>query len=72
MEPVTQSRSKLVSSTKDAQNASGLFSSESVLNILRLILAGAPLAEVLTIIVQLVESSGDGTLCTIWLPHEDG
>jgi formate hydrogenlyase transcriptional activator len=72
MESVTQSRSELVSSTKDAQNASGLFSSESVLNILRLILAGAPLAEVLTIIAHLVESSGDGTLCTIWLPHEDG
>jgi formate hydrogenlyase transcriptional activator len=52
--------------------ASGLLSSESVLNILRLILAGAPLAEVLTIIAQLVESRGDGTLCTIWLPHEDG
>jgi formate hydrogenlyase transcriptional activator len=72
MESVTQSRSKLVSSTKDAQNTSDLLSSESVLNILRLILAGAPLAEVLTIIAQLVESSGDGTLCTIWLPHQDG
>jgi len=72
MESVTQSSSKLNLSTKDAQNASGLFSSESVLNILRLILAGAPLAGVLTIIAQLVESSGDGTLCTIWLPHEDG
>ncbi|XCB35620.1 sigma 54-interacting transcriptional regulator [Tunturibacter psychrotolerans] len=43
-----------------------------MLNTLRLILTGAPLAEVLTIIAQLVESSGDGTLCTIWLPHEDG
>src|SRR5580698_698935 len=72
MESVTQSRSKLVSSMKDARNASGLLSSESVLNTLRLILAGAPLAEVLTIIAHLVESSGDGTLCTIWLPHEDG
>lgn len=72
MESVTQSASKLVSSIKDAQNASGLLSSEAVLDILRLILAGAPLAEVLTIIAQLVESPGDGTLCTIWLPHEDG
>jgi formate hydrogenlyase transcriptional activator len=27
---------------------------------------------VLTIIAQLVESPGDGTLCTIWLPHDDG
>ena len=72
MESATQSAPDVVLSTKDAQNASGLLSSESVLNILRLILAGAPLAEVLTIIAQLVESSGDGKLCTIWLPHEDG
>jgi formate hydrogenlyase transcriptional activator len=59
-------------SIKDAQNESGLVSSESVLNILRLTLAGAPLVEVLTIIAQLVESRGDGTLCTIWLPNDDG
>lgn len=45
---------------------------ESVLNILQLILAGSPLSEVLTIIAQLVEARGDGTLCTIWLPDEDG
>jgi formate hydrogenlyase transcriptional activator len=72
MESLTQSSPKHNLSTKDAQTASGLLSSESVLNTLRLILTGAPLAEVLTIIAQLVESSGDGTLCTIWLPHEDG
>src|SRR6185437_9126133 len=72
MESVTQYRSKLVSTTKDAHNEIGSFSSESVLNTLRLILAGAPLAEVLTMIAQLVESLDDGTLCTIWLPHEDG
>jgi formate hydrogenlyase transcriptional activator len=45
---------------------------EKVLNILKLILAGSPLSEVLTIIAQLVESQGDGTLCTIWLPDNDG
>jgi formate hydrogenlyase transcriptional activator len=72
MESLTQTSPKHNLSTKDAQTASGLLSSESVLNTLRLILTGAPLAEVLTIIAQLVESSGDGTLCTIWLPHEDG
>ena len=72
MESPAQTRSKPVPSTKDAQNPSGLLSSEAVLNILRLILAGAPLAEVLTIIAQLVETPGDGTLCTIWLLHEDG
>ena len=45
---------------------------EIVLNLLKLILAGSPLSEVLTIIAQLVESQGNGTLCTIWLPDEDG
>src|SRR3984957_13998031 len=72
MECATQSARKLNMSTNDAPFASDLLSSESVLYILRLILTGAPLAEVLTIIAQLVESPGDGTLCTIWLPHEDG
>jgi formate hydrogenlyase transcriptional activator len=51
---------------------SGLFPSEAVLNILRLIFAGALLAEVLTIVAQLVESRDDGTLCSIWLPTDDG
>jgi formate hydrogenlyase transcriptional activator len=72
MESAKQSPAQLVLSEKDPRNDSGLFSSESVLNILRLILAGAPLVEVLTIIAQLVESRGDGTLCTIWLPDDDG
>ena len=55
-----------------AQNELGFFSSESVLNILKLILAGSELSEVLTIIARLVESQGNGTLCTIWLPDADG
>jgi formate hydrogenlyase transcriptional activator len=46
--------------------------SEAVLNILKLILAGSPLPEVLAIIARLVESHGNGTLCTIWVPDEDG
>jgi formate hydrogenlyase transcriptional activator len=54
------------------QSQSDFFSSESVLNILKLILAGSELPEVLTIIARLVESQGDGTLCTIWLPDADG
>lgn len=62
----------IIAKQEDAQSESSLVSSESVLDILRLILAGAPLAEVLTIIARLVESQGDGTLCTIWLPDEDG
>src|ERR1700749_3886832 len=61
-----------ISSSDPVQDEAGLFSSEAVLNILKLILAGSPLPEVLTIIAQLVESRGDGTLCTIWLPDEDG
>jgi formate hydrogenlyase transcriptional activator len=62
----------LALNAKDALNELGLFSSGAVLNILKLILAGSPLPEVLTIIAQLVESRGDGTLCTIWLPEDDG
>src|SRR5262245_27665109 len=45
---------------------------ESVLDILKLILAGAPLSEVLTIIAELVESGGNDLFCTIWLPDEEG
>jgi len=55
-----------------AQDDLGFFSSASVLNILKLILAGSELPEVLTIIARLVESQGNGTLCTIWLPDPDG
>ena len=72
MESTARSSAYQVSNSDRAQNNSGLFSSESVLNILKLILAGSPLPEVLTIIAQLVESRGDGTLCTIWLPTDDG
>jgi formate hydrogenlyase transcriptional activator len=45
---------------------------ETVLNVLKLIFAGSPLSEVLTVIARLVESQGAGTICTIWLPDEDG
>jgi len=73
MESTTQSFTKpVLSKSDDVKNTSCLLSSESVLNILRLILAGAPLTEVLTIIAQLVESRGGGTLCTMWLPSDDG
>jgi len=51
---------------------SGFFSSQSVLNILKLILDGSELSEVLAIIAELVESQGNGTFCTIWLPDADG
>jgi formate hydrogenlyase transcriptional activator len=71
MESKTQSP-PMILNTKDALNELGLFSSGAVLNILKLILAGSPLPEVLTIIAQSVESRGDGTLCTLWLPNDDG
>jgi formate hydrogenlyase transcriptional activator len=64
MASTTQSP-QLALNTKNSPNESGLFSSESVLNILKLILAGSPLSEVLAVIARLVESRGDGTLCTI-------
>ena len=72
MERATQSPAQFSSRVEQAQIESVLFSSDSVLSILKLILAGSPLSEVLTIIAQLVESRGDGTLCTIWLPDSDG
>jgi formate hydrogenlyase transcriptional activator len=54
------------------RNGSGFFSGEAVLDTLKLILAGSELSEVLTNIARLVESQGQGTLCTIWLPGADG
>jgi formate hydrogenlyase transcriptional activator len=72
MKPATQSLAQDLPEVERAQNESGCFSSESVLKILELILAGSELSEVLTIIAGLVESQGDGTLCTIWLPDADG
>ncbi len=72
MNSATQSPAQDLPKLKRAQNELGFFSSESVLNILKLILAGSELSEVLTVIARLVESQGDGTLCTIWLPDADG
>ena len=70
METTTPSPAQILPRLDPAPNGSGLFSGESVLNILKLILAGSPLSEVLTIIARLVESQGDGLFCTIWLPDE--
>jgi formate hydrogenlyase transcriptional activator len=72
MKSATQSPVQDPPKSEPAQNESGFFSSESVLNILNLILAGSELSEVLTIIARLVESQANGTLCTIWLPDPDG
>jgi formate hydrogenlyase transcriptional activator len=55
-----------------SENELGLFSTESVLNLQKLIFAGSSLSEVLANIAQLVESQAEGMSCTIWLPDEDG
>src|SRR5215469_10037139 len=72
MEKATPSPTAVLSGVEHSKDEPGIISSESVLNILKLILAGSPLSEVLTIIAQLVESESEDTLCTIWLPDEDG
>jgi formate hydrogenlyase transcriptional activator len=72
MERAMESPPQVLSRGERAQDQSSLFSSESVLDILRLIFAGSPLHEVLTIIARLVESQGDGLFCTIWLPDDGG
>src|SRR6202789_1789402 len=71
MEQPTGSRLQLISRAEPASNESGLFSSGSVLDVLKVILASSPLPEVLAVIAQLVESQGEGMLCTIWLPDGD-
>src|SRR5579863_3764988 len=72
LKSATQSLAPAPPKVEGTEKGTGFFSSDSVLNILKLILAGSQLPEVLTIIAQLVESKGNGTLCTIWLPDADG
>src|SRR5467141_3806172 len=45
--------------------------SEDILEILRMILAGASLKEVLTSVARVVESSREGMLCSVWLLDQD-
>ncbi len=68
METAGQSPTQIRPRVEPTPNESGLSSGESVLNILKLILAGSPLPDVLTIIAQLVESQAKDMFCTIWLP----
>ena len=72
MERAMQSSAEVLPGVENARHESGRLSSESVLSILKLIFDGSPLSEVLEIIARVVESQGEGTLCTIWLPDEDG
>ena len=72
MAKATQSLGQVLPKTEQAPDQPDIISSESVLSVLKLILAGSPLPEVLTIIAQLVESQRTDMLCTIWLPADDG
>src|ERR1700679_1061027 len=72
MERAIQFPAKVLSREARSEPELGLFSTESVLNLQKLIFAGSPLPEVLENIAQLVESQAEGMSCTIWLPDEDG
>ena len=72
MERAIQFPAKVLSRDRPPKHEVGLFSTESVLNLQKLIFAGSPLSEVLANIAQLIESQADGMSCTIWLPDEDG
>jgi formate hydrogenlyase transcriptional activator len=72
MERAIPSPAEVLSRGAPSKGESGLLSTESVLNLQKLIFAGSPLSEVLTNIAQLVESQAEGMFCTIWLPDEDG
>jgi formate hydrogenlyase transcriptional activator len=72
MNSETRSATEHLPNVERLQIESGFFSGESVLKILELIPAGSELPEVLAIIAELVESQGNGMLCTIWLPDADG
>jgi formate hydrogenlyase transcriptional activator len=72
MERAVQSAAELSSLGASANDKSGLFSTESVLSLQKLIFAGSPLSDVLATIAQLVESQAEGMSCTIWLPDGDG
>src|SRR6201998_2860497 len=72
MERAIQFPARVLSRDAPSKHELGLFSTESVLNLQKLIFAGSPLSEVLANIAQLVESQAEGMSCTIWLPDEDG
>jgi formate hydrogenlyase transcriptional activator len=72
MERALQFPAKVLSRDAPSEHELGLFSTESILNLQKLIFAGSPLSEVLANIAQLVESQAEGMSCTIWLPNEDG
>jgi formate hydrogenlyase transcriptional activator len=72
MERAIQFPAKVLSRDGQSEHELGLFSTESVLSLQKLIFAGSPLSEILVNIAQLVESQAEGMSCTIWLPDEEG
>ena len=72
MEKAIESPAQALTGTVEAENPSGLFATQSVLNLEKLIFAGSPLSDVLATIARLVESQAEGMFCTIWLPDQDG
>src|ERR1700739_2952470 len=72
MERAIQFPAKVLSREAPSEHELGLFSTESILNLQKLIFAGSPLSEVLANIAQWVEAKAEGLSCTIWLPDEDG
>lgn len=65
MERAIRFPARVLSRGEPREQESGLFSTESVLNLQRLNFAGSPLSEILTNIAQLVESEAKGMFCTI-------
>ena len=72
MDRAIQSPPQVTARIDLAHNRSSVFSTESVVNLQKLIFFGCPLPEVLANIAQLVESQAMGMFCTIWLPDQDG
>lgn len=55
-----------------SSSLSQTLSRESILDSLKLILAGAELSDVLTTVARLIEAQSPGMLCSIFLLEEDG
>jgi len=72
MARAVQSTPEVLSLDGSAKEELGLFSSDSVFILQKLIFAGSPLSEVLTNIAHWVEAQAEGMFCTIWLPDDDG
>jgi formate hydrogenlyase transcriptional activator len=58
--------------SQTSSDLSQTLSRESILDSLKLILAGSPLGEVLTTMARLIEGQSPGMLCSIFLLEDDG